>query len=134
MPTNHEQITIYEEKLITLATSIQVNINLLATKHNEQSDLKATIETAENSIMLDVMQERFDVAGFAEYNKLKYTNTEQRKAAQQLAEDADADFQLLITDRKTLYAQTKSLEAVIEYERKQFDAAKLAMQFYANNP
>ena len=134
MATNKEYIDQYEQQLNNLAASIQSNVNLLAANYNAQADLKEMIETAENSIMLDVMQERFDVQGFPEYNKLKYTNAEQRKAAQQLAQDTDSDFQNLVFQRKSLYAEGKSLEAVIEFERRQFRAANAAMLFYSTNP
>ena len=124
----------YEAQLNALAASIQANVELLAVNHLVQLGKNAQIETAENSIMLDVMQQRFDVEGHPQYNKLKYTNAEQRKAAGQLAEDADTDFQDLIADRNLLYAQGKELEALIEFERRQFKAAHTAMSFYATNP
>ncbi len=87
------------------------------------------MEVAENSMRLAIAAERFAVN-----NKLVYTSDEARKAALTVEKDADADYQLLVTDFNTLYATGKSLEAQIEFERKQFRGVEIAMSFYALNP
>ena len=134
MPTNKEYIDQYEAQLLVLANAIKDARQNLDAKTADIAALDETIDTAENSIMLDVLEARYDVEGFPEYNKLRYTNAEQRKAAQKLAQEADADFQALVNQRKLYFAESKAFERQIEFDRKQFRAAELAMQFYSTNP
>lgn len=134
MNDNQTMIRQYEAELLSLANDISDNRALLDQKLADIEALASVIETAESSLLLDVIRERFDVPGHPQYNSLKYTNETQRKAALQIARDSDTAFRRLIADRNLLYAQMKDLERRIDFDRKQFRAKEIAMLFFSNNP
>lgn len=129
MATNEETIQAYEASQSARATAIQNKKAARLQKEIDLLNLQETIDTAKASLRLEVLSERFEIN-----NALKYTNETERRAALQQKMDTDADYQLLATDAKTIYAQEKTLEAEIEYENQMFSTQEIAMRFYSNNP
>ena len=126
--TEQEMLNL-RNQLVATAGAIQTNLNAIESKNQDAIEAEDEMQTVKQSLMLDVMNQRFEIN-----NKLMYTNDDQRKAALQIALDAHEDYQNLKSSRAVKIVEKVLLESEVEYKRKEFRANELLMLYYANNP
>lgn len=123
-----QQISNWKTELENLAAAIHNNCVTLADDMTARSNLENQIEQERNSKIAQVAEARFEIN-----NKLRYTNDTQRKLALAELEEADANFQALISGELTLREEIADMKALIEYDRKRFRAVELQMLYHATN-
>jgi hypothetical protein len=122
--------TIINEKaheLHDLAKSIFDNSIALAAHDKGQEIIEEKIDLLKYGLQKEIVEERCPESG-----KPKHTNDLARKSELTMREQAHAPLRMLKADRLSHIETTKNLQALIEFQKRQFQIGEKMLEFLAN--
>ena len=125
--SNQNLISEKERELHNLAKQIYDNCRALANYEKGQEIIDEKIDLLKYGLQKEIVEERCEETG-----KLKHSNDLARKSELTMREQEHHPLKMLKADRLNHIETAKQLQALIEFQRRQFNIGEKMLTFLAN--
>lgn len=123
-----EQMQNLKNQLDQLAQTIQQKANEIESKRQDEIAFDDEMQLIKVTALAHISTEK------NQFERLRYTNDDQRKAALSIFLNSSQDYQTLKSARAQKIVERVLLESELEFQRKSFRALELQTLYHANAP